>query len=147
MKLSLFSDYSLRVLMYGALKGEVFSLEEVTTAYGISKHHLARVVHNLARLGYLRTQRGRGGGIQLARPAGGIRIGALVRETEDQPVFVECFDPATNSCPIIGSCRLKGILAEAVNSFYGSLDRYTLEDLTTGPHRQRMSKTLLRPVR
>jgi Rrf2 family nitric oxide-sensitive transcriptional repressor len=143
MKLSLFSDYSLRTLMYAALAEERFQLDAVTAAYGISRHHLAKVVHQLGKLGYLETQRGRGGGLRLARPAEDIRIGALVRETEQQAVLVECFDPATNTCPLNGSCRLKGLLAEALSAFYASLDRYTLRDLVSGPHRARMNRTLL----
>jgi len=142
MKLSLFSDYSLRTLMYAALREDTFQLDEVTTAYGISRNHVAKVVHHLAKLGYLETQRGRGGGIRLARPAADVRIGTLVRETESDAVMVECFDPATNTCPIIGSCRLKGILAEAMQAFYTSLDRYSLRDLVSGPHRARMARTL-----
>lgn len=143
MTLSLFSDYSLRVLMYAALKGSSFQVSEVTAAYGISRHHLAKVIHNLARLGYLDTRRGRGGGIQLAQVPEEIRIGRLVRETEGQAVLVECFDAATNTCRLDGSCRLKGALSEAMAAFYASLDRLTLRDLVTGPHRGRMSRTLL----
>lgn len=143
MKLNLFSDYSLRTLMYAALAEDRFQLDAVTTAYGISRHHVAKVVHQLGKLGYLDTQRGRGGGIRLARPAEDIRIGKLVRDTESQTVLVECFDAATNTCPLNGSCRLKGLLAEALSAFYTSLDRYTLRDLVSGPHRARMSRTLL----
>ncbi|MEY4199371.1 MAG: HTH-type transcriptional repressor NsrR [Verrucomicrobiota bacterium] len=146
MKLSLFSDYSLRILMFAAIKGESFRVDEVTAAYGISRNHVAKVIHTLAQLGYLETRRGRGGGIQLARPAGEIHIGKLVRQTEDQPVIVECFDPATNTCPISGSCLLKGVLAQAVNAFYATLDRHTLQELVSGPQRIRMSKMLMPPV-
>ena len=143
MRLSLFSDYSLRVLMYAALKGDVFQVEEVATAYGISRHHLVKVVHHLAKLGYLDTRRGRGGGIRLGRPAAAIRVGKLVRETEADPVLVECFDPATNTCRLSGNCRLKGVLAEAMAAFYAKLDEQTLEDLVRSPLRSRMSKVLL----
>jgi Rrf2 family nitric oxide-sensitive transcriptional repressor len=143
MKLSLFSDYSLRVLMYGALKGETFQLDEVTKAYGISRHHLAKVVQRLAQLGYLETRRGRNGGITLARTPQEIRIGRLVRETEEQPAILECFDPATNTCPINGSCQLKGIVGQALREFYAVLDRHTLHDTINGPHRARIMKTLL----
>jgi Rrf2 family nitric oxide-sensitive transcriptional repressor len=143
MKLSLFSDYSLRTLMFAALKGEVFLIDEVTAAYGISRNHLAKVVHNLGKLGYLDTQRGRGGGIRLAIAPEEIRIGKLVRETENQSVIVECFDPATNTCPISGCCSLKGLLAEAMGAFYSSLDRHTLRDLVSGSQRNRMTRVLL----
>lgn len=142
MKLSLFSDYSLRVLMFAGLKNEVFQLSEVAETYNISRHHLGQVVHSLAKLGYLQTRRGRGGGMQLALNPEEIRLGKLIRETEDQPVIVECFDPATNSCKLNGSCRLKGILAEAMGSFYSHLDQFTLADLLTGRNRQRMIKSL-----
>lgn len=143
MKLSLFSDYSLRVLMFAALKGESFQLDEVTKAYGISRHHLAKVVQRLAQLGYLETRRGRQGGIMLAKAPEAIRLGRLIRETEDQPVIVECFDPATNTCPINGSCQLKGILGQALREFYAVLDQHTLKDAVHGPHRARMTKVLL----
>lgn len=143
MNLSLFSDYSLRVLMYAALKGASFQVDEVTEAYGISRHHLAKVVHSLSKLGYLTTRRGRGGGIVLARPAGEIRVGALVRQTEAQAPLVECFNMATNTCRIAGLCRLKGALAEAMRAFYDTLDRLSLEDLVTGPQRPAMAQVLL----
>lgn len=143
MKLNLFSDYSLRVLMYGALKGKSFQLEEVTKAYGISRHHLAKVVQRLAQLGYLETRRGRNGGITLARAPHEIRIGRLVRETEQQPAILECFDPAINTCPINGSCQLKGIIGQALQEFYDALDRHTLHDTVSGPHQARMIKKLL----
>ena len=143
MKLNLFSDYSLRVLMYGALKGKSFQLEEVTKAYGISRHHLAKVVQRLAQLGYLETRRGRNGGITLARAPHEIRIGRLVRETEQQPAILECFDPATHTGPINGSCQRQGIIGQALQEFYDALDRHTLHDTVSGPHQARMMKTLL----
>lgn len=146
MKLSLFSDYALRVLIFATLKGGSFRVDEVTNAYGISRNHLAKVIHRLAQLGYLRTRRGRGGGIELARAAESIRIGRLVRETEDQPVMVECFDPVTNTCPILGCCRLKGALAEASKAFFDSLDQHTLDELVRGQARTRLERILLAPA-
>lgn len=146
MKLSLFCDYSLRILIYAALKESPFVLDEVAAAYGISRNHLAKVLQNLVKLGYLDTQRGRGGGIQLALEPEAIRLGKLVRETDSESAFVECFDPAANKCPINGCCRLKGILAESLNGFYASLDRHTLRDLVTGPQRSLMSKALGSPI-
>ena len=143
MKLSLFSDYSIRVLMFAALKGSPFRVDEVTSAYGISRNHVAKVVHSLAKLGYLETRRGRGGGIRLARLAAEIRVGQLLRQTEAQQVIVECFDPATNTCPITHCCLLKGVLAQAVKAFYALLDQYTLEQLVAGPQSVKMGLTLL----
>lgn len=147
MKLSLFSDYSLRVLMYGAVKDDAFQLDEVTDAYGISRHHLAKVVHHLSKLGYLDTRRGRGGGIRLAKSPEDIRIGRLVRETEEEPAIVECFDAATNTCKLASHCRLKGVLAGAMGAFFAALDEHTLKDLVTGPQASRMSKVLLAPAK
>lgn len=143
MKLSLFTDYSLRVLMFAALKGETFSLSEVAEAYDISRHHLVKVVNYLAKLGYLETRRGRGGGIALGMKPEDIRIGMVVRRTEDTPFIVECFDKQHNTCPINGSCRLKGALAQAVNAFYETLDRHTLRNLVAGTDGTRLTRILL----
>ena len=93
MTLSLFSDYSLRLLMYAAIKGGLFRIEEVTEAYGVSKNHLAKVVQALAKLGYLETRRGRGGGILLAKEPAAIRLGALIRAALNDTVTVR--HPAT----------------------------------------------------
>ncbi len=143
MKLSLFTDYSLRVLMFAALKGESFSLSEVAESYEISRHHLVKVVNYLAKLGYLETRRGRGGGIALGMKPEDIRIGMVVRRTEDSPFIVECFDKQHNTCPINGACRLKGALAQAVNAFYETLDRHTLRDLVAGVDGVRLNRILL----
>ncbi len=143
MRLSLFSDYSLRVLMFAALKGELFTLSEVAEAYDISRHHLVKVVNFLAKLGYLETRRGRGGGIALGMKPEDIRIGMVVRRTEDTPFIVECLDKQHNTCPINGSCRLKSALTQAVNTFYETLDRRTLRDLVTGTEGARMNRILL----
>ena len=143
MKLSLFTDYSLRVLMFAALKGESFSLSEVAESYDISRHHLVKVVNYLAKLGYLETRRGRGGGIALGMQPEDIRIGMVVRRTEDSPFIVECFDKQHNTCPINGACRLKGALAQAVNAFYETLDRHTLRDLVAGVDGARLNRILL----
>lgn len=146
MRLSLFTDYSLRVLMFAALKETraSFQLAEVAEAYGgISRHHLVKVVNYLAKLGYLETRRGRGGGISLAMQPEEIRIGMVVRRTEDSPAVVECFDAAHNTCPVNGACRLKGALAQAMNAFYETLDQHTLRDLVRGPEASRMRSILL----
>ena len=143
MRLSLFSDYALRVMMFAALKEAPFSLTEAAEAYGVSRHHLVKVVNHLAKLGYLETRRGRGGGIALALPADEVRLGQLVRRTETQTALVECFDKVRNTCPIDGACRLKGLLAGAAESFYASLDRHTLADLVAGAPRARLRRTLL----
>ena len=146
MQLSRFSDYSLRVLMYGALQKESFQIDDVTVAYGISRHHLAKVTHHLSKLGYLATRQGRGGGIQLAYSPDEINLGEVLRHTENQSALVECFDPEKNTCVIRSCCRLKGILAKALESFFQSLDQHTIRDLITGPHRKAMKSLLLPEV-
>ena len=142
MRLSLFTDFSLRVLMFAALKEESFSLSEIAEAYDISRNHLIKVVNFLAKLGYLETKRGRGGGIELGMPADEIRLGLLVRRTENTPAIVECFDETNNTCHINGSCRLKGVLARASAAFFAELDRYTVADLIAGQHRRPLEKLL-----
>ena len=143
MHLNLFTDYALRVLMFASSRGEAFSITEVSTAFGISRNHIVKVVNHLARLGYLETRRGRGGGITLGRPASEIQLGVVIRETEGRQVLVECFDPAANSCAISGHCGLKRVLAEAQQAFFTTLDQYTLADIATGSRGRAILKSLL----
>ncbi len=133
MQLTNFTDYSLRVLMYLAAKGErLATISEVAEAYGISRNHLVKVVHNLALQGFISTLRGQGGGMRLARPPHLIVIGEVVRRTE--PAFhLECFDPATNRCRIDPACNLRHILAGAYGAFLAALDGYTLADAVSDP--------------
>ena len=101
----------------------------------MSEDHLAKVVGRLAALGYVDTQRGRAGGVRLARPAADIRIGDVVRETEDNLCLVECFNPETNRCPIAPACGLAGALDLALRAFMAVLDAVTLADLVREPRR------------
>jgi Rrf2 family nitric oxide-sensitive transcriptional repressor len=134
MTLNLFTDYSLRVLMYAALPGhERFSLDAVSSAYGISRDHVAKVVQYLVRGGYLNSQRGRGGGISIAKPPSEIRVGTIVRETESNTPLLECFHPPTNGCRLIGRCRLQMVMRKALDAFFAELDEVTLADLTGNP--------------
>ena len=146
MKLSLFSDYSLRVLIYASLREGMFQLQDVSEAYGISRNHLAQVVHRLGQLGYLENRRGRGGGCRLALLPNEVRLGQLLRQTEDQPKIMECFDPLTNSCSLSGCCLVKGALAEAMTAFYASLDQHTLADIALGPQRAALTRILFTSV-
>jgi Rrf2 family nitric oxide-sensitive transcriptional repressor len=130
----LFSDYSLRILMFAGLNEEPsFSVDDVARAYGLSRHHAAKAINFLTQRGYLRSQRGRGGGIQLGKSPADIRVGQLVRETEHGSPLVECFDAGTNTCPLIRACRLKSALQEAWTAFFNTLDAYTLADLIQKP--------------
>ena len=131
MRLTSHTDYSLRLLLYLAVHpGEPISVPDVAAAYGLSRHHLAKVSQNLARLGYVETTRGRSGGLTLARPPAGIRVGAVVRGVEPDWALVECLSEG-GGCVIAPACRLKGALREARDAFLAVLDGYSLEDLLT----------------
>lgn len=130
MHLTLHADYALRVLLYLAVHPDrVVSTGEVSEAYGISKHHLVRVVQGLGRHGFVEVRPGRSGGIVLARTPAEISVGQVVRKMEPDFHIVECFDPETNQCPITPACGLIGVLNEATRAFQATLDKYTLEDL------------------
>jgi Rrf2 family nitric oxide-sensitive transcriptional repressor len=134
MKLTLFSDYSLRILMFAGLNEEpTFSVDDVARAYGLSRNHVAKVINFLTQRGYLSSQRGRGGGIRLGQKPEEIRVGQLLRQTENGSPLVECFDAATNTCPLIRACRLKLALSQAWTAFFDTLDGYTLADLIQKP--------------
>jgi Rrf2 family nitric oxide-sensitive transcriptional repressor len=141
MKLTTFTDYSLRVLIYLAADPDRrATIAEITAAFEISEHHLTKVVHFLGQCGWIETVRGKGGGMRLARPAAEIRIGKVVRDTEGAAMPAECFSAEQSNCAIIDCCRLKNVLAEAVKAFYGALDQYTLADITR--NRQALSAVL-----
>ncbi|HJW27181.1 MAG TPA: Rrf2 family transcriptional regulator [Rhodocyclaceae bacterium] len=129
MKLSTFSDYSLRVLMYlGMEPGRLATIAEIAEAYGISEAHLMKVIHQLGRAGFVETVRGKGGGVRLGRPPREIVIGDVVRETEVDNGLAGCFSEA-KTCRLKGVCRLTGILDEALQALFVVLDGYTLADL------------------
>jgi len=129
MRLTTFSDYALRVLMYAAAAGDrCITIEETAKAYKVSRAHLMKVVNVLTRSGYLKSIRGRSGGFSLAKPPEAINLGAVVRATEPDFALVECFTTG-NRCIIAKHCRLPEILNLALNAFAGTLDRYTLADI------------------
>lgn len=131
MRLTVYTDYGLRLLMYAALKdGELATIQEVADAYGISKNHLMKVAFDLGRHGFLETVRGRGGGLRLARAAERIRVGDVVRAMEEDFTLVECFAAKKNTCRVTRGCRLKGALNEALKAYLAVLDKCTLADLT-----------------
>jgi Rrf2 family transcriptional regulator, nitric oxide-sensitive transcriptional repressor len=128
MRLTLYTDYALRTLMYlGFAEPEQASIAEVARSYGISENHLTKVVHHLGRLGLVKTSRGRGGGLRLAQAPAQINVGRVVRQTEEDLSLVECF--ANDACVITSTCRLRNVLREALEAFLAALDRYTLADL------------------
>lgn len=130
MRLTTFSDYSLRVLMYTALINDrLVTIGEIAKAYDISHSHLMKVVHHLGAKGYLETIRGKGGGFRLSRSPSEIVVGVVVREAEMDSVPVECFDAGHQNCRILPACRLRHCIAEAEDQFYKALERYSLADL------------------
>lgn len=130
MRLTTFTDYSLRVLIHVATAPEGrATIAEIARAFDISENHLVKVAHLLGREGFLFNTRGRGGGLRLARAPHAIKVGRVVRATEGDPMPAECFDPGGSHCALAGVCRLAGVLGQAVEAFYAVLDRYSLEDL------------------
>ncbi|SIT89214.1 transcriptional regulator, BadM/Rrf2 family [Edaphobacillus lindanitolerans] len=126
----MYTDYSLRVLMYLGAKApaELSTIQGISDAYGISKNHLMKVTHELGKMGYVETVRGRGGGVRLAVPPEEINIGAVVRQTEDDFNIVECFSSTANRCVLSPICGLRGALNRALLAYLAVLDEYTLAD-------------------
>jgi Rrf2 family transcriptional regulator, nitric oxide-sensitive transcriptional repressor len=140
MKLTAFTDYSLRVLIYlAAQPAERATIAQIAAAFRVSEHHLVKVVHFLGKQGWLANVRGKGGGLELGEAPDRIVIGQVVRATEGDAVVAECFGE-TSDCQIAPNCRLRGVLHEAVNAFHAVLDRYTLQDLVN--NRQQLARML-----
>ncbi|MBZ9708548.1 Rrf2 family transcriptional regulator [Mesorhizobium sp. ESP7-2] len=133
MRLTAFSDYALRMLMYTASAGgRLITIEEAARTFNVSKTHLNKVANTLTRSGYLKAIRGRSGGLVLGRRPETIRIGDVVRLTEPDFALVECFATG-NKCALTATCKLSGMFGEAIASFQSTLDRYTLADIMLMP--------------
>lgn len=129
MRLTQFSDYALRLLLYAAARSEgLITIEETAKVYGISRAHLMKVANQLTRSGFLTAVRGRAGGLTLAKAPERIRLGDVVRATEPDFAIVACMG-GDNACRITPACKLRGALNEALAAFVAVLDRYTLADL------------------
>ena len=130
MQLTKHTDYALRVLMYVALKARRCTIGEIASGYRIPESHVMKLVHELAKRGYLQTARGKGGGVTLARDAGEINVGCVVRDTEETLDVLDCLaEGYAGGCGIAASCTLKSALRDAQHAFYRELDRYTLADI------------------
>jgi Rrf2 family nitric oxide-sensitive transcriptional repressor len=130
MRLTTYTDYTLRTLIYLALHPDrMATIAMIADKYGISENHLMKVVHQLGLAGYIETVRGKNGGLRLAKPPEEINVGEVVRRMESDMELVPCFG-ASGTCTIQPSCVLKGAVAEALDAFTAVLDRYTLADLT-----------------
>lgn len=145
MRLTTFTDYSLRVLMYLATDPDRrATIGEIAGAFEISENHLMKVVHHLGKEGLLTNVRGKGGGLELAKSPAAINVGAVVRATESAALPAECFDRETNTCVLTPVCQLKHVLHEALSAFYGVLDRYTVADVVG--NRKALARILFVPM-
>ncbi len=130
MRITKRTNIAIRLMMYCAAHGDrLVTKSEIAKVCNVSENHLAQVINQLSQLKYLRTQRGRNGGMSLARPAAEIRIGQVFRHVEGGLPIAECFADADNTCPLVKACRLKLALADAAQAFYASLDDITLDAL------------------
>lgn len=136
MRLTTFSDYSVRVLVYLALnRDRLATIPEIAAVYDISENHLMKVVNHLAHAGVIDSVRGKGGGIRLAREPEELRLGQLVRASEGAAPLVECMAEDRGDCRIAPACRFRGMLLRAFDTMYATLDEYTLADLVNSPRR------------
>ncbi len=132
MRLTDYTDYTLRVLMFCALHPErSVTIAELAESHAVSKNHLMKIVNDLARQGLLQTTRGRGGGLRLLKPAADIGIGDVVRQSETDFRMVECFDASRNACTLTAHCQLKQVIWTALQSYLAELDKVTLADITS----------------
>lgn len=146
MRLTQYTDFSLRVLIYLGLQPDRrCTIREISEAYSISRNHLMKVVQQLAAEGYIESTRGVGGGLRLAHAPDRIVVGKVVRAMEPDLGLVECMRP-DNQCVITEACRLIGILDEARRAFVAVLDRYTLADILDAGQGARLSGLLGIPV-
>ncbi|MBY6092225.1 Rrf2 family transcriptional regulator [Maritimibacter alkaliphilus] len=131
MKLTSYSNYALRSLQLAALKDpQLVRVDDVVKVHGVARPHIVKIVHELGKAGFLETVRGRGGGFRLGRPAAEIVVGDVIRLTEGPIELVECFNAETNTCPLLGICRLSAAMQKATAAFMAVLDDLTLADIS-----------------
>lgn len=130
MRLTAFTDYCLRVLIYvGSKQDGLSTITEISESYSISRNHLMKVVYRLGQLGYLETVRGKNGGLRLGCRPETVRLGSLIEQTEEDWTLVECFEPGNRACRIGSACVLRHAFGEALDAFLSTMNRYTLADL------------------
>lgn len=141
MRITRYTDYSLRTLIYVALKGdEISTIKEIADTYNISKNHLMKVVQELNNKGYLQAVRGKNGGLRLNGQPEQINIGKLIRDIEQDFSLVECF--SGGACRLTPACQLKAVLNKALEAFFITLDDYTLADLLPESSRRELIRLL-----
>lgn len=142
MRLTTFTDYSLRVLIYLAVStDEHATIREIAQRYGISRNHLMKVVQELSQQGYVTAMRGKNGGLRLNKAPADISLGTLITAMENDMALAECLGE-NNECILTPACGLKYVLAEARQAFIATLDSYTLEDVIPGQQRAELIKIL-----
>ncbi|KGP64259.1 BadM/Rrf2 family transcriptional regulator [Legionella norrlandica] len=134
MQLTQFTDYSLRALIYIALKKDSCTIKDITDAYSISNNHMVKIIHNLSKMGMIKTTRGKHGGILMAVAPETVNLGALIKELEPHFDLVPCFNREKANCCIAPICKLKSVLHEAQRAFMQILERYTLADVLHNPN-------------
>lgn len=147
MRLTSYTDYALRTLMYlAANRDRLVTIQDIADLHDIAKNHLTKVVHQLGMLGLVETVRGRNGGLRLGREPADINIGDVVRATETDFFMAECFDAAKQSCAYSSACALKSVLGEATAAYLKILDGVTLESLTRKPAARASSSAALKTI-
>ena len=142
MRLTAYTDYSLRTLIFLAMNREqLVTVQHIADAHGIAKNHLTKVVHQLGVLGYIETVRGRNGGLRLGREPQDIVIGEVVRKTETDFFMASCFDQSSAGCMYSAACALKGVLSQATAAFLEVLDSVTLQEMMIKEERKRAIKS------
>ena len=148
MRLTTYTDYTLRTLMYlGLNRDRLVTIQNIAELHGISKNHLMKVVHQLGLSGMVETVRGRSGGLKLNKEPAEINIGDVVRNTETDFFMAECFDRENNSCVYAPSCALKGVLSSATAAYLEVLDSVTLDDLIGKDGKRGNRSTTVSPIR
>lgn len=143
MRLTQQANYAIRALIYCAANPDKPSkVPEIAATYGISETHLFKVMKILVDNNFIKTLRGRNGGIMLARPPEEISIGAVIRAAEENFHLADCFDPSKRDCPLVNSCSFNRVLNEALKAFFDVLDLYTIADLSTDQSQLRMLLSL-----
>lgn len=148
MRLTQFTDYSLRTLLYLAMNREgLVTIQDIAEAHGIAKNHLTKVVNHLSAIGLVESIRGRNGGLRLGREPQEICVGDVVRQTESDFYIAECFNQSTQNCLYSSGCSLKRVLNKATNAFLDVLDGVTLETILEREGASARSTNAVRPVR
>jgi len=130
MRLSLQTDYALRTLMFMASKKgkQRATVADVAGCFRISEAHVAKVVNLLSRLGYLRSVRGAGGGIELGRDPAQICVGDVIVAFEGNMHLLECV-ATEDVCVIQSHCKLRNVLAKAEQLQLEYLRKIRLSDV------------------